>query len=114
MTDGLLGNIIQLEKRIQATVAAEEERAQSWCRRELAALQKVLSASREAETARLQMRLSEEKTELMREAELSKKASSDWCQRLQTLGDSALQELLRSHLAAILPGGDHDHPHGQS
>ena len=27
--------------------------------------------------------------------------------------DSTLEEVLRRHLAGVLPGGDHDHPHGQ-
>ena len=38
MTDGLLENIIQLEKKIQADVADEEVRARIWQARELAEL----------------------------------------------------------------------------
>ena len=42
MADGLLENIIQLEKQIQASVAAEQVRAEQWQERELAALEKEL------------------------------------------------------------------------
>ena len=40
MTDGLLENIIHLEKQIQASVSAEQVRAEQWQERELAALQR--------------------------------------------------------------------------
>ena len=114
MTDGLLENIIQLEKQIQANVAAEQTRAEQWQERELAALENSLAAARSATEERRKQALSEKKAELLREGADLEAAAKDWCQRLEKLEDTILEEVLKRHLAGVLPGGDHDHPHGQS
>ena len=113
MTDGLLENIIQLEKQIQANVAAEQVRAEQWQKRELAALEISLLAERAATEKRRKQLLSEKKAALLREAAEIEAAAEDWCQRLAILDDTVLEEVLQRHLAGVLPGGDHDHPHGQ-
>jgi hypothetical protein len=113
MTDGLLENIIQLEKQIQASVSAEQIRAEQWQERELAALESSLVAERSATEERRKQALTEKQAELLREGSDLKAAAEAWCQRLDKLEDSTLEEVLRRHLAGVLPGGDHDHPHGQ-
>ena len=114
MTDGLLENIILLEKRIQAEVSVEQARAEAWQERELAALQSSLAAALHAEKERGQQALAGKKAELQREGEALKVAVATWCQRLASLDDKTLSDVLMQHLAGLLPGGDHDHPHGQS
>ena len=114
MTDGLLENIIQLEKRIQLEVTAERARAEAWQQRELAAIESSLAAALSAEEERCRQMLAEKKAELQSEGAELEATSSAWCQRLSKLDDATLRDLLKRHLAAILPGGDHDHPHGQS
>lgn len=113
MTDGLLENIIQLEKQIQANVATEQARAEQWQERELAALENSLVAARSATEERRKKALREKKAELLREGASLEAAAKDWCQRLEKLQDTILEDVLKRHLAGVLPGGDHDHPHGQ-
>lgn len=105
MTDGLLENIIQLEKRIQTKVDAEQARACEWQERELAALQNSYTEAQAAEGERCQQILAEKKAELLRECAALEAASSAWCQRLSSLDDATLRDVLKRHLAAILPGG---------
>ncbi len=114
MTDGLLENIIHLEKQIQANVAAEQVRAGQWQEHELAALESSLAEARAATGEQRAQVLAEEKAELLGEGADIEAAATDWCQRLAKLDDAALAEVLKRHLAGVLPGGDYDHPHGQS
>jgi hypothetical protein len=114
MTDRLLQSIIQLEKHIQTEAAAEHARADEWQQRELAAMESSFAAVLTAEQERGRQMLAEKKAELKSKGAALESASSAWCQRLLDLDDAKLQDALKQHLAAILPGGDHDHPHGQS
>ena len=113
MADGLLENIIQLEKQIQASVSAEQVRAGQWQERELAALESSLVTERAAAEERRKQALAEQQAELLREGSDLEAAAKAWCQRLAQLDDTTLEDVLRRHLARVLPGGDHDHPHGQ-
>lgn len=114
MTDGLLQSIIQLEKHIQAEAVAEHARAEEWQQRELAAMESTFAAAMTAEKQRGRQMLAAKKVELKKKGAALESASSAWCQRLSDLDDATLQATLKQHLKAILPGGDHDHPHGQS
>ena len=114
MTDGLLENIIHLEKQIQANVAAEQVRAGQWQERELAALESSLTEARADTEEQREQALAEKKAQLLCESADLEAAATDWCQRLATLDDATLGEVLKRHLAGVLPGGDHDHPYGQS
>lgn len=114
MTDGLLENIIQLEKRIQSELANEKERAENWQRHELDDLQAALAAAQKAEEDRHRQVMAEAKAELLQEGKVLEAAANAWCQRLSELDDAVLRDVLKRHLAEILPGGEHDHPHGQS
>lgn len=114
MTDGLLESIIQLEKRIQAEVAAEQALAEQWQQRELAALEDSFTLAQTAELERSRQMLAKKKAEFQSKGASLESASSAWSRRLTTFDDARLHMALKRHLAAILPGGDHDHPHGQS
>jgi hypothetical protein len=114
MTDGLLESIIQLEKRIQAEVAEEQARAEEWQQRELAAIADTFTLAQTAELERSRQMLVEKKAEIQNKGAALESASSAWSRRLTTLDDATLHKALKRYLGAILPGGDHDHPHGQS
>ena len=114
MTDGFLELIIQLEKGIQADVAAEQTLADQWQKRELAALEDSFSAIQANEEERCLRRLEEKRDAAMREGAALEAASASRCQRLAELKGQNLRNVLKRHLAAILPGGDYDHPNGQS
>ncbi len=114
MTDGLLENIIQLEKRIQDGVTAEQARADEWQQRELIAIESSFAAALTTDEERYRQMLAEKKAELQNEGAALEATSSAWFQRLSNLDDATLRDVLKRHLAAILPRGDHDHPHGQS
>lgn len=113
MTDGLLDSIIQLEKRIQAEVASEQARADEWQARELGSLESLLAAGRAAEEQRRHELFAARQVELQREGDALEESSSAWCDRLSNLDSATLSGVLQRHLAAILPGEDHDHPHGE-
>lgn len=113
MTDGLLDNIIELERRIQADVAAEQLRAEEWQARELAELLSVCAEARVVEEAHYQGMLSDQEEQLKLEGSALEESSLTWCKRLLSLDDKVLRDILKRHLAGLLPGGDHDHPHGQ-
>ena len=114
MTDGLLDNIIELEKRIQVEVTAERTRAGEWQVRELATLVSECAEARIIEEARCRGLLAEQEEKLKAEGTALEKAACALCQRLLALNDEVLHDVLKRHLAAILPGGDYDHPYGQS
>jgi hypothetical protein len=114
MTDGLLKDIIKLEKRIQIEVVIERARADEWQQRELVAIESSFAVDLDAEEECCRQTLAEKKAELQSEGAALEATSSAWCQRLSMLDDATLCDVLKRHLAAILPGGDHDHPHGQS
>jgi hypothetical protein len=114
MTDGLLDNIIELEKRIQAEVTAEQTRAEEWQARELNTLESDYSEAKIVEEARCRGLLAEQEKQFKDEGTALELAAFTWCQRLLALNDEVLHDVLKRHLAAILPGGDYDHPYGQS
>jgi hypothetical protein len=114
MTDGLLDSIIELEKRIQAEVTAERTRAEEWQAREFATLLTESTDARMIEEAHFRETLAEEEAQLIAESAALEATASAWCQRLLALNDEILRDVLKRHLAAMLPGGDYDHPHGQS
>jgi hypothetical protein len=114
MTDGLLDNIIELEKRIQAEVTAEQTRVEQWRVRELARLEEERAETRKIEEAHSRELLAEQEKQLKAEGTALEVAASTWCQRLLALNDETLCNVLNRHLSSILPGGDYDHPHGQS
>ena len=68
MTDGLLENIIHLEKQIQANVAREQVRAGQWQERELATLESSLVEARTAIEEQRKQGLIKRKAQLLREA----------------------------------------------
>lgn len=114
MTDGLLDNIIELEKDIQAEVSAEQIRAEEWQARELAGLQDDCAKAKANEEVRRRELLADKNVKLREESASLEAVACAWCQRLSKLNDEMLLDVLKRHLAVILPGGDYDHPHGQS
>ncbi len=114
MSDGLLESIIQLEKWIQAQVVAEQERAATWQERELVALEASQSKLRQQVEDRFHQELIKRQKSFQHQGETLEAEASGWCQRLAALDDATLCEILRRHLAALLPGGDNDHPHVQN
>jgi hypothetical protein len=114
MTDGLLDSIIELENEIQAEVSAEQIRAGEWQARELAGLQDDCAKARVDEDLRCRELLADKHVKLKEEGASLEAVAGAWCQRLSKLNDEMLLDVLKRHLAVILPGGDYDHPHGQS
>lgn len=113
MEDGLLDEIILLEKRIQAEVEAEEVRASAWRERELANLAAAETREKVAEEARFEQIMIRAQDSVRREAEALESAAQALCRRLEEIDDDDLRRALHRHLAILLPGGDHDHPHGE-
>ncbi|MDT8440178.1 MAG: hypothetical protein RQ723_00780 [Desulfuromonadales bacterium] len=114
MTDGLLAEIILLEKKLQADLAAEEERCRVWRDRELALLDQELAAARQA-TDRSGEASSEQARSVAREeAAALLRRTKRWCQCLEGLKDADVRDSLSRHLRGVLPEASRDHPHGES
>jgi glutaredoxin 2 len=114
MTDGLLTNIIQLEKSIQGDIAAELTRAQRWEKRELALLERERTQARKAFAKKQEERMRSEKSQLESEAQTLLRRSKQLCHHLEHIKEDILIQELKKHLQTIVFGGDDDHPHGQS
>jgi len=113
MSDGLLESIIQLEARLQQQLTQERQRCAQWQEREQAMLQQQQEQQQRALEDNYQKSLTGHKAELLREGEELEQEAKEWCRRLSGLDDQVLKQVLMRRLSAILPGGEHDHPHGE-
>lgn len=113
MSESLLENIIQLEKQLQAELAAEERRSQAWRERELAQLDAALAVARRESERGDQAAEEAARMAAHAEGEALLRSAEEWCGRLQALEEDWLRNELVRHLVAILPKEDDDHPHGQ-
>ena len=114
MTDGLLEEIILLEKQIQQQLATEEERVARWRAGELSALDKLLNSARQATVNSNDEALTSASEEAERKARQLVAAAENWSRSLLSLDDESLRRVLVKHLAMIIPEVSDDHPHGQS
>ena len=114
MTDGLLEEIIQLEKQIQNELAGEEVRAERWRDRELAGLDAALERARLAAEDGFGESLDAARAAAEAEARQMLQTADAWGRSLSDLDDDTLRHLLAKHLAMIIPEVADDHPHGQS
>ena len=114
MTDGLLTNIIQLEKSIQSDIAAEQTRAQRWEERELTQLEREQTQAKKAFAQKQEERMRAEKSELESASQTLLRRSKQFCHHLENIQEDILIQELKEHLQTIVFGGDDDHPHGQS
>ncbi|PLX78664.1 MAG: hypothetical protein C0616_13810 [Desulfuromonas sp.] len=114
MTERLLEQIVQLENGLQHQLEQETERAAQWCDRELEALDRQLEEIRGEVRQQDKEVVEREKVRIREEAKLLEAKEGEHCRRLSSLPDADLRRVLRSHLTAILPEPDHDHPDGKS
>ncbi len=113
MKDGLLDEIIHLEKQLQDEVAVEEARAATWRDRELASLAEAKTRADAAEEEHRRQAMATADETARREAEELESRVTALCLRLENLADETLLRVLQRHLPTLLPGSDHDHPHGE-
>ena len=113
MSDRLLTTIIELEEALQEEVRREAERAGAWRDREYAAL--AAAATEEHRWLDMQEReqVAAAQQAAAEEAGHWQAAADTWCARLAALSDPFLKELLRRHLAMVLPETGDDHSHGE-
>ncbi|MGE4579461.1 MAG: hypothetical protein AB7F21_07970 [Desulfuromonadales bacterium] len=109
MADPLLQDIVALEKELEARrqeVASEVDRWLADVRQELAAAARDLEARLQEEAQQAEDRAAaESRAEAMKRRE----QAEGFARRLAGLEDDRLNQLLRMHLALILPGEAHDH-----
>jgi len=104
MADELLRSIIQIENEILEQLEQEQARADAWLERVRDEQKKELShlneEQRQADRIALkeaQGRAADEATEIVRQ-------EAERCQRLESISDNDLVEILKRHLVRILPG----------
>ena len=114
MTDGLLEDIIQWEKRIQQQLAAEEQRVKAWSCQEMSVLEEGLSTVRKQAERDDRDVLDKAEQDARKEGDAQIKKTEVWCEHLQALDDQVLRKILQRHLEMIMPEVADDHSHGKS
>ena len=114
MSDGLLEEIILLEKQIQQQLELEEQRVARWQEQELASLDVALKRSQQVLARKVAQELEVTAAQAREDGEDLAQSIEQWCQRLKSLDDQFLRELLTSCLSEVLLEAPDDHPHGQS
>jgi len=113
MSDGLLQEIIGLEKDLQAELADEERRSHAWRDRELRILEEKLEEVRSRCCANDQQLIDQVRSRAEVEAESTIEAAKTWCLKLSQLEEDRLLTVLRCHLAAVFPETNDDRSHGK-
>lgn len=113
MSDGLLQEIISLEKELQAELGDEEQRSQAWSDRELSILEAELETARSRCRANDQQMIDQVRSSAETEAEKVVQAAKAWCQKLVQLEEDRLLPVLRCQLMAIFPETNDDRSHGE-
>jgi len=114
MSDGILKDVLELEKQIEIELSREQDRAEAWYTRACQLVDEELSCTQEDDTHSTELQSIEAvctarsvaAEELRRERRLAK--------ALAALADEALLPLLDQQLKAVLTGRDHDCPDDQS
>ncbi|PLX73975.1 MAG: hypothetical protein C0614_12300 [Desulfuromonas sp.] len=113
MSDGLLQEIIGLEKELQAELADEERRSLAWRDRELLILEEELEVARSRCCANDQQMIDRVRATAEAEAKSTVEAAKAWCQKVVCLEEDRLLAALRSHLVVVFPETNDDRSHGK-
>jgi len=113
MSDGLLQEIIGLEKELQVELGDEEQRSRAWRDRELRLLEAELEAARSRSRTTDQQMIDLVRSSAEMEAEKVVQEANAWCQKLVQLEEDRLLAVLRCQLMAIFPETDDDRSHGK-
>lgn len=103
-----LSGIVEVENEIQQQVDAEEKQWQKW----LEDLRRDLEDEAVQEEERLKQELDADiagaRKEAEKEAEQIRAEAAKWVERIGSLSDEELRELVMRHLAEIVTGADSD------
>lgn len=104
MADELLSSIIRLENEIQEQLQLEQSRADAWLERVRTEEQTNVSRINQEQEEAARIALKEAQKLAEEEATAIERQEAERCQRLASLEDKELMEVLKRHLVGILPG----------
>lgn len=104
MTDELLSSIIRLENEILEQLQIEQARADAWLERVRSEEQQRISNFDKEETEAEHIALEEARARADEEASAIESREAERCQRIESLDEKELVEVLRRHLIKVLPG----------
>ncbi|MBW2503677.1 MAG: hypothetical protein JRE16_03805 [Deltaproteobacteria bacterium] len=114
MSDGLLEEIIRLEKQIQQQLIEEERRVEAWQKRELDRLDETLENVHDTTRSLVESKQEAARKQAGIDGQALVAKEEQWCARLKGFDDQVLREALTHVLPLILPEEHDDHSNGQS
>ena len=114
MPDGLLEEIILLEKQIQQQLKKEECRVEEWQKRELAGLDDMLERVRDTTRSLVEAKQEATRKQASIDGQELVAKEEQWCARVKGFDDRVLREALTQVLPLIFPEEHGDHSNGQS
>lgn len=112
MSDGMLHDILEVERRIEEKLAQERMRAEEWLAAQIDEIdQQTEQALREAATAACQVGAGRCQNARNDGAARIRKMRQQ-TRKLKSLSDAELRQALRRHLSRVTGEVHHDHPDG--
>ncbi len=114
MSDGMLHDILEVERRIEEQLAQERMRAEEWLAAQKDEIdQQTEQALREAASTACQVGAG--RCQNARNAGAARiREMRQQARKLRSLSDAMLRQTLQRHLSLITGGVHHDHPDGQN
>lgn len=113
MSDGILKDVLQLEKQIEIDLAREQDRAEAWFTRSCQLVDAEMSCTREDDTHSTELQSLDAVRTARNAAAAELRRERRRAKDLAGLADEALLPLLDQQLKEVLTGRDHDCPDDQ-
>ena len=114
MSDGILKDVLKLEKQIEADLSREQERADAWCSRACRLVDEEMNCAQTEGTQTFERQGIEAVRSARRSAAAALRRERLWLRRLASLDDDSLLPLLDRQLIRVITGRDDDCPDDQS
>ena len=114
MSDGMLHDILEVERRIEEQLAKERVRVEEWLAAQKAEIDKLTEqAQREAAAAACQVGAGRCQN-ARNDGAARIREMRQQVRKLKSLSDAVLRQTLQRHLSLVTGGVHHDHPDGQN
>jgi len=114
MSDGMLHDILEVERRIEGQLARERVRVEAWLAAQKAEIDKQTEQAL-SEAAAAACQVGAGRCQNARNAGAARiREMRQQVHKLKSLSDKILRQTLQGHLSQITGGVHHDHPDGQN
>lgn len=114
MDDGILKEVLQLEKKIEEELAQERQQAELWLAETCRAIDHELSCEQTDSTSRFEQQESEALQSARGKAAQKLRNERNRARALAGLSTEVRQQLLEGRLTTVLTGSDNDRPDDKS